>query len=194
MNDILRPGSGVLFMKVGTHAQESLDDIITRKSREIDSLGYAMWGYGGNTCHPTTMVRPFAESFSKPARPIHLVMERVHSKHFAEPLSAAEYSEDGVNWKLIPDEISVRGSRYALVIESLQPADLLLPLDATRVPLGRSLGRIGSQYVTGRVDKACLELLSPTQPEGQSDRTEKPIQLVARLRPPYAVFLRNYRG
>ena len=193
MNDILRPGAGVLYMKVGTHAQESLDDIITRKSREIDSLGYAMWGYGGNTCHPSTMVRPFADSFAQRGRPIHLAMEKVHSKHFAEPLSAAEYSEDGMSWNVIPDEISVRGSRYALVIDSLESADLLLPLTSTRVPLGRSYGRLGSHYVTGRVDKACLELLNPIVPDAQSDPITRPIQLVARLRTPYAVFLRNYR-
>jgi hypothetical protein len=36
-------------MKVGTHAQESLEDIIARKSKEIDDAGYAMWGYGGKT-------------------------------------------------------------------------------------------------------------------------------------------------
>ena len=193
MNDILRPGAGVLFMKVGTHAQESLDDIISRKSREIDSLGYAMWGYGGSTCHPSTMVRPFAESFAERGRPIHLVMEKVHSKHFAEPLSAAEYSEDGRTWNSIPNEISVRGSRYALVIDGLQSVDFLLPLTSTRVPLGPSNGRLGSHYVTGRVDKACLELLGPTEQEVPSDPTSRTIQLVARLRTPYAVFLRNYR-
>ena len=55
MSDIIRPGVGILFMKVGTHAQETLADIIA-KDQEIEDTGYAMWGYGGNTCHPRTMV------------------------------------------------------------------------------------------------------------------------------------------
>ena len=63
MSAIIEPGAGVLYMKVGTHAQESLEDIVERKSREIREAGYGMWGYGGNTCHPSTMVQPFAREF-----------------------------------------------------------------------------------------------------------------------------------
>jgi hypothetical protein len=37
MTTIVKPGAGLLFMKVGTHAQESLEDIIARKTREIES-------------------------------------------------------------------------------------------------------------------------------------------------------------
>jgi hypothetical protein len=56
----------LLYMKVGTHAQEELSEIIARKRREIDEAGFAMWGYGGNTCHPTSIVQPFARSASAP--------------------------------------------------------------------------------------------------------------------------------
>lgn len=31
MSNMLEPGAGLLYMKVGTHAQESLTDIIKRK-------------------------------------------------------------------------------------------------------------------------------------------------------------------
>jgi hypothetical protein len=61
MTDVLRPGGNILYMKVGIHAQETLEDIIARKTREIDEAGYAFWGYGGNTCHPTTKVQPFVQ-------------------------------------------------------------------------------------------------------------------------------------
>ena len=88
MNDIIRPGSGILFMKVGTHAQESLDDIITRKTKEIEETGYALWGYGGNTCHPQTMVQPFAKAFEKMGQIIYLCMQPMNSTHFAEPVRA----------------------------------------------------------------------------------------------------------
>jgi hypothetical protein len=60
MADLLKPGQGFLYMKVGTHAQESLEDIIKRKAKEIRDAGFALGGYGGNTCHPQTMVQPFA--------------------------------------------------------------------------------------------------------------------------------------
>ena len=62
MNAPYRPGDGILFMKVGVHARESLEDIIERKDKEIRDAGYALWGYGGSTCHPSTMVQPFGEA------------------------------------------------------------------------------------------------------------------------------------
>lgn len=194
MSEIIHPGAGLLFMKVGTHAQESLADIIARKRKEIEKVGHTMWGYGGNTCHPSSMVQPFARTFAERQEPIHLVMEEMESNHFAEPLCAAEASSDGLNWSPIPDAIEVRGSRYALVIRDLQPANFKLPLQQTVVPVGPSNGRVGSRYVSGRIDKACLTVT--TQPELSNDDTvkfERPIHLVAELVRPYAVFLRNYR-
>lgn len=194
MNEIIRPGTGVLFMKVGTHANEDLNDIIRRKSREIDEAGYAMWGYGGNTCHPSSMVQPFAKSFAAKGAPIHLVMEQMTSRHFAEQLEAAEFSPDNENWKEIPPEIRVLGSRFALVIEDLQQVDMTLPLDQTRVPVGPSTGRIGSKYIKGKVDKACFEVLDAPVPQNDQEPVERKINLVAKLRAPYAVFLRNFRA
>ena len=126
MSAIIEPGAGVLYMKVGTHARESLEDIVERKSKEIREAGYGMWGYGGNTCHPSTMVQPFAREFQARGRRIHLVMEEMDSKHFAEPNCAAEYSVDGLEWELIPEEIEVRGSRYALVIKNLRRHEIAL--------------------------------------------------------------------
>ena len=193
MSAIIEPGAGVLYMKVGTHAKESLEDIVERKSREIREAGYGMWGYGGNTCHPSTMVQPFAREFHAKGRRIHLVMEEMDSKHFAEPDCAAEYSVDGVEWKLVPEEIEVRGSRYALTIKNLRPDEIALPLHRTRVPVGPSTGRLGSRYVQGRVDKACLVVDPPGEGLVEEERVERGIGLVAELVEPYAVFLRNYR-
>jgi hypothetical protein len=193
MSNVVKPGAGVLFMKVGIHAQEPLDQIIERKLKEIDRAGYALWGYGGNTCHPTTMVQPFANSFAERAEPIHLCMEEMVSNHFGESLSAAECSADGTNWERIPNEIDVRGSRYALVIEQLHEDRFLLPLERTRVPVGPSSGRLGSRYVKGKVDKACLEVMPEAERVNEEDRNERSIRFVATLRAPYAVFLRNFR-
>lgn len=193
MNEIIRPGAAVLYMKIGTHANEDLDKIIARKTKEIKDAGFAMWGYGGNTCHPSSMVQPFAKSFVDQGRPIHLVMEQMQSKHFADPLAAAEYSVDNRNWQKIPESINVLGSRYALLIENLQPSELKLPLDQTQVPVGPSTGRVGSKYISGRVDKACLEMLDRPLLLNDQEPMIKNISLTAQLRAPYAVFLRNYR-
>ena len=74
MSEIIKPGSGVLFMKVGTHAQEKLEEIIRRKSREIEETGYGMWGYGGkhlsSQFHGSTVRPEFCRS------------RRNHSPHY----------------------------------------------------------------------------------------------------------------
>ena len=193
MSVLIEPGAGVLYMKVGTHARERLEDIVERKSREIREAGYGMWGYGGNTCHPSTMVQPFAREFQARGRRIHLVMEEMESKHFAEPYCAAEYSVDGLEWERVPEEIEVRGSRYALVIKNLRRDEIALPLHRTHVPVGPSTGRVGSRYVRGRVDKACLEIDPAGEGPAEEEGDEREIGLVAEVVEPYAVYLRNYR-
>lgn len=195
MSSIIRPGAGILFMKVGTHAQESLPEIIRRKSQEIEETGYAMWGYGGNTCHPRTMVQPFAEACEQRHSPIYLCMREMESRHFAEPLRAEQFSVDGSEWQPIPDTINVRGSRFALVLEDLREEEMSLPLAKAAVAIGLSKGRAASRYIRGQVDKACLEIYDSVLP-GLSDQErseEIPIKLVAKLKSPYAVFLRDHR-
>lgn len=192
VNEIVKPGVGLLFMKIGTHANESLADIIARKTVEIRNTGFGMWGYGGNTCHPGSMVQPFARDFAQRGQTIFLCMEEMNSNHFAEGV-AAEYSIDGITWQEIPQTIEVRGSRYALIIDELREERFTLPLDQTRVPVGPSTGRLGSRYVKGRVDKACLEVLNAPELSNEADLNEREINLLARLKDPYAVFLRGQR-
>src|SRR5262245_53456497 len=96
MASIVRPGDGFVYMKVGTHAQEKLADIVSRKRREIEEAGFALWGYGGSTCHPLSMVQPFAREFVKKSGRIYLCMQPMDSKHFAEKLRASKFSVDGI--------------------------------------------------------------------------------------------------
>lgn len=187
----LASGRGLLYMKVGTHAQESLEHIIARKRKEIEDAGVAFWGYGGNTCHPERMVQPFVKSFERHGGTIYLCMEPMNSKHFADQVAADEYSSDGVLWHPIPAGINVLGSRYALAITELEPAEFELPLSSTRVAIGNSKGAIGAKYISGRVDKACLEVVDVEEESSERDATMKKIGLVARIVDPYAVYLRN---
>lgn len=179
-------------MKVGTHAKEMLADIIDRKSKEIEKAGFAMWGYGGNTCHPRTMVQPFADMFEDRGQPIYLCMQAMNSSHFAEPLRAREYSPDGFSWTKVPDAINVLGSRFALIIKDLRQEELVLPLSQTRVAVGNNQGRIGSLYVQGQVDKACLVVTDRYEQANDVEQCEVSINLIAELAKPFAVFLREH--
>lgn len=193
MTTILRPRAGLLFMKVGTHARETLDDIIARKTKEIADTGYGMWGYGGNTCHPRTMVQPFAEELATRNEPIILCMQAMESNHFAEPLRANEFSPDGITWQQVPPSIHVLGSRFALVIKGLRREEHTLPLNQTKVAVGNSRGRLGSRYIQGRVDKACLEVIDEPERSNDQENALVKIDLVAELAEPYAVFLRDHK-
>jgi hypothetical protein len=177
-------------MKVGVHANEDLKSIIERKTREIEQAGFALWGYGGGTCHPATMVQPFAKQQLAKGQKIFLCMQEMVSKHFAEPLRAEKYSVDGANWQDIPKQINVLGSRYALAIKDLREEQFTLPLNKTNVAVGLSQGRIGSRYIAGRVDKACLECSDLVEHPIEPSDAVVQISLVAELCDPYAVFLK----
>jgi hypothetical protein len=187
MSDIIHPGAGVLYMKVGTHAKEGLAEIIERKRREIDEAGFAMWGYGGSTCYPTSMVQPFARAFAANGQPIYLVMHKMNSRHYAEQVRAERYSVDGTTWQRIPDAINVLGSRFALLIKGLREHEDELDLGSTRVAVGRNEGRLGSRYVQGQADKACLLVTEPERVNAEHKKVK--IDLIAELVDPYAVFL-----
>jgi hypothetical protein len=189
MSGILRPGDGFLFMKVGTHAQESLEDIIKRKTKEIESAGFAFWGYGGGTCHPITMVQPFVRDFQKKGGIVYLCMQPMESRHFADQIRATTYSVDGLHWEQIPPSINVLGSRYALAIKELRTVEFELPLARTQVAIGNSEGRPGDKYIAGRVDKACLRVVSPLEDVVDGDPLVH-IGLVATIIEPYAVFVK----
>lgn len=197
MSSIVTPGTGILYMKVGTHARETLDDIIGRKSREIERTGVAFWGYGGNTCHPQNVVQPFAKDYNERGQTVYLCMHPMNSKHFAHPVRADEFSIDGIKWEIISDDINVLGSRYALVIKNLRKDEFDLPLSLTEVALGNCTGLPGNQYIKGRVDKACLQITGDAT-KGETLGSAKieadearHIGLVAELAEPYAVYLRN---
>jgi hypothetical protein len=191
MSEIIRPGQGLLYMKVGTHAQEPIEEIFERKSKEIRDAGVAFWGYGGGTCHPETMVQPFAKNYERRGEIIYLCMERMDSRHFAEQIPADEYSVDGAKWEQVPPGIRVLGSRYALVVRNLRKAEFDLPLARTKVALGNSMGALGTRYIRGRVDKACLEITEPRSGLPPEDDKLVRIGLVADLVSPYAVYVRN---
>lgn len=188
MSDIIQPGAGVIFMKVGIHARESLGDIIKRKQDEYAKAGMIFWGYGGNTCHPTKLVQPFAKSIEEQGKHVHLIMHKMDSSHYAEPELAKEYSDDGISWYPVPDGIHVKGSRFGMVIGGLTEDEFDFNLRQALVAIGPSRGRLGNEYIKGRVDKGCFEIV---EPQGQSDPNDvMHIGLYAPLVAPYAVFLK----
>jgi hypothetical protein len=187
--DPLQPGHGVIFLQVGTHANESLERIIERKRLELDQTQRVFWGYGSSLCHPLQHVKPFVKSHRSKGQDVYVVMHERPSEYYGEPNQAAEYSEDGINWQPMPAGNRVLGSRYALVFDSFDPVKQPLDLTQTKVAEGTMRGLLGSEYLRGRVDKACLDIIPPA-PNPDHAPVFREIRLLARLAEPYAVFLR----
>ena len=183
--------AGLIFMKVGLHAQEDIEDIVKRKQREFEQAGSIFWGYGGTTCHPLTMVQPFAREIEETGNEVLIVMHKMNSKHSAPPVVAKEYSDDGVNWQPIPEGIEVRGSRCALVLDELRIDDFEIDLSDLEVGIGPSRGRRADRYLIGRADKGCFRYSPRTTLVAPDERVTKRIGLVARAKAPFAVFVRN---
>jgi hypothetical protein len=116
-------------------------------------------------------------------------MQEMDSKHSAVSLRADQYSADGRDWLEIPPQVNVIGSRYALVLKDLRREDFDLDLSRTRVAIGNSQGRSGDRYISGRVDKACLEMTNEGTAESPEQRIH--IGLVAALKTPFAVYVRS---
>jgi hypothetical protein len=65
-------------------------------------------------------------------------------------------------------------------------------LSQTRVAVGNNQGRVGSRYLQGQVDKACLIVTDRPKEANDVEQREVPINLVAVLAKPFAVFLREH--
>lgn len=183
----LKVGDSFLYMKVGVHANESLADIIARKREEIQKAGVSFWGYGGSSCHPYNAVQPFVREETEKGTTVRLLMQEITSRHFATGL-AKEFSPDGRNYYPIPKGVNVLGSRYALVLSSLDEIDDALSLSDTVVGVGAKRGLSGDKYIRGHVDKACLVYQPGSGMPGTRD--DIALSLSAKLVDPYAVVLR----
>ena len=187
MTDIIKPNSGLVFMKVGIHDGEEFQQILERKHQEIETAGVSFWGYGGGTCHPSNQVQPFSRSKIEEGAEMFLIMEEIKSHHAHTGKTAREFSVDGLNWKEMPNGIVVTGSRYALVLGELQEGDLDVDISHYHVGYGPSRGKFASDYIQGRVDKACISRSETTSP---GEDTIKHISHIAKLTDPFAVFVR----
>lgn len=189
--DDAKKNAGLIFMKVGLHAQESIEDIIARKQKEYENAGSIFWGYGGGACHPLRAVQPFANEVEARGEQVLIIMQKMESKHRAPPEVAKEYSDDGVIWKPIPQGIEVRGSRFALVLDELCFEEFDVDLGELEVGVGPSRGKRGDKYLVGQNDKGCFVFSERELPVPPEEQRIKSVSLVARVKSPFAVFVRN---
>ena len=194
------PPDAFIYMKVGPHGGETLDEILIRKNRELEKAGRIFWSYGGDhggPLHPNNQVQPFAQEWTQKQGSVYVLMEPLNSAGSIYGLphgTATKYSvnRDDNEWEAIPEGIQTGLSRArtgisrALVLAEIEPVGRELNLGNFEVGIGPRKGKNATEYITGQSDKGCLVAAGST-----SDRPSKLISIgyQARLLDPYAVFL-----
>lgn len=179
-----------IFMKIGPHAQKTLPEILEEKRQQIRDVGYCFWGYGGYTLHPVLTVVPFVRYLESKSLDCFLGAEETPSNaaREIEPSPSTAYSLDKVQWEPIPKGLTVTGSKFALVLNSITDHSEKVHLTDYVVAVGRRAGDNASSYLNGRNDKGCVERRWDTDVPGAKTTH---ISYLARLCPPYAVFLKT---
>jgi hypothetical protein len=179
----------IMFMKVGFHANEILEQIIDRKLKEEQDCGRIFWGYNGTTCHPST-VKTFVKQALQKGQIPKLIMTFTPSKPFSTNIKwAKEFTIDSEKWLPLPGGIHVKGSKHAIVCNNLQQVNEGIDFNAYEVATGNRKGVKLSNYIRYRIDKACAVYTNTTNLLSIKQQLTR-ISYIAELKEPYAVFLR----
>ena len=186
------PPRACLYMKVGPHGTESLDEILARKALEFETTDRIFWGYGSNVLHPRTQVHPFCSEWVEKQGSVYVLMERIEGRagrRIPHTASATHYSKDAADWKPLPEGVRT-GPAYALVLDEIIKVDREIDLRDFHVGVGGSKGRNAAHFIKYHVDKTCLVAAGGKTPDHPPP---KPVSIgyIARLLDPYAVFLRH---
>lgn len=176
----------IILMKYGVHAGEDIESIIERKQEEIQVCKKMLWGYGGVLCHPLNQVQPFLNENCLRGEKTYLLLTQTPSKLFNAPSVATDFSRDKTTWEPIPDGIKVIGSKYAIVCSSIRQCNFCIDLSKYTVPIGNSTGKRLSDYIRGRVDKACGRYTETSS----ANSSIVSVSLCCEIDYPYSVFLR----
>lgn len=176
----------VVVMKVGPHGGETLTEIIERKTSELlrSRVGIVYWGYGGSVCHPTRQVRPLVELATGR---VGVIFIETKSDPGITPRIASHLSENSKDWAPVENG-QITSSKWALTLSSLTPTNYRVDLTLYRVAVGGSAGKLLSEYMRGRCDKACVV-------KSKSEQNTTPVyaEVIATglLAAPWSVFLKS---
>ena len=145
----------IVFMKYGNHANETYVDILQSKRDEVKSFQRTFWGFSGNICHPAKQLQPFIQSNKRDKEKTFLVLSRINTSWNSSTQRASFYSYDCEGWLPIPTGNVVKGSKYALICKTFDMCCFSIDLSQYYVPIGKSEGRLLSQYIGGHITRGC---------------------------------------
>ena len=172
---------------IGQHGGGSPDSILTRKANDISQSGITFWAYRSHLCHPSMV-----HLMSKNSEEIWCYFIEPSTKNSARPttedVQATQYSVDKNIWSTFPPNIGpvsgcVNFGCFAMVFDVIELGSQEIDTWGYRcfhnhAPVKFSLG----------CSTVCVEPTSDVQ-NGMKSRFRKSVAK-ARLKSPYAVFLR----
>ena len=192
-----------IFMKVGPHGGECLEQILKRKQREFEKERMIFWSYGEKgPLHPTKQVQPFVERWIKELGSVEVLMEEIKTRRQSGPPAGTAKSYSVENNKegteSIPKGIKT-GTGHALVLAEIRKEPFDLDLRGYKVGIGDKCGRNAAEYLafrgmkeqTGRprgADKACLVKAGSSYDGPSASKAKVHIKYRATLLCPNAVF------
>ncbi len=186
-----------IFMKAGNFGEETLEEIVERKQRELNDVGWTYWGYGGKMgtgpLHPENQVQPFAGQWMKKPGSIQVLMEKIDGGSNIELPLAKKYSTvdsvDEEDWNCLPSGIHLSRTKWALVLDKIRPCHFRLDLRQFKVGIGDKKGTNAAEYLKGKgpTSRGALVKANSMNPGRE---VQICITYQARLKFPHAVFLK----
>ena len=127
-------------------------------------------------------MQPFCKANNK----VYLLLTPTHSELNSNPKRAESFSIDKYTWLNFNSKINVYGSKYALIIKNLQKCNFEIDLKDYEIAIGKSKGKNLSEYLRGRVDKACA--IKNIKDKNYSKKVK--IIMIAELVSPYSIFVK----
>ncbi len=185
----------VIISVIGTHANESEEDIFRRKIIDIKDIGLTFWLQRSRKATPK-MVQMISSAAESKGNPCYCLFIEPAVKGGAVPTKksykAKDYSKDGKNWINIPDGLSpVTGkmddNAYALVLNKLEMVNGTIDLWGYAdfyhqdIPL---------KFILGASTVCALKSDKELKKDGMKSRYRRVIA-IGELSEPFSVYLRK---
>ena len=186
----------LIFSVIGEHAGEKEPKIFSRKAEDLKrSNGWTLWLFKSHRATPK-IVQAFCESAeSEGSTPLvsFLLPKTPGGASPTQNCDRAElYSENGINWKSIPNDLEVTGKvdggAYAFVLDSIQVVE-------SEIDLSIYSSYPEQQPIRPMPGASTICALRQISRESAVSRPNmRKIAGVARLRKPFCVYLKRGTG
>ena len=173
----------------GRHAKESFEEIITRKQKDIENVGYTYWQEYSSKSYPDK-VQSFKDMVSSKGILMNCLLYKGNTQDTQNDTQATEWSKDKEHWQKISPKLSpvtgkLTANSHALVFSKLESVDdMILNLENylqfdTSEPIKN----------TNFFSTFCAQKIADNR-EAENEKNIRQVFAVGKLKKPGSVWLR----